>query len=75
MRTRAERRKHEYRIRQKCLNQAKIIFGDNEEIISHKVPRMANNRKLCSCEMCGNPRRYYGEKTIQERKFEAKVKI
>ncbi|MGO4332011.1 hypothetical protein AB4Z48_37250 [Cupriavidus sp. 2TAF22] len=24
---------------------------------------------LCSCWMCGNPRRHMGERTIQERRF------
>ncbi|KFI24206.1 hypothetical protein CG51_18560 [Haematobacter missouriensis] len=28
----------------------------------------ANNLKVCSCWMCGNPRRYSGEMTIQERR-------
>lgn len=25
--------------------------------------------KLCSCMMCGNPRKWYNEKTLQEKKF------
>jgi hypothetical protein len=28
----------------------------------------ANHGKVCSCWMCGNPRRYLGEQTIQERR-------
>lgn len=28
----------------------------------------ANNLKPCSCRMCGNPRRHYGDKTRQEQK-------
>jgi len=27
-------------------------------------------RKVCSCSMCGNPRRYYGDKTKHEILFE-----
>jgi hypothetical protein len=27
-----------------------------------------------NCVMCGNPRKFFGEKTIQERKFEQKEK-
>ncbi len=27
-----------------------------------------NTQKPCSCVMCGNPRRYNGEPTIQERR-------
>ena len=29
----------------------------------------ADNIKSCSCWMCGNPRRYFGEQTLQERLF------
>lgn len=25
--------------------------------------------KICSCEMCGNPRRHFGEVTVQERRI------
>lgn len=32
------------------------------------VARAAQHGKLCSCQMCGNPRRYFGEETIQERR-------
>ena len=34
-----------------------------------------NNLKDCSCRMCGNPRKYFKEKTIQEKKFEEKYKF
>jgi len=30
--------------------------------------RYRNTTKLCSCEMCGNPRRLRGELTMQERR-------
>lgn len=30
--------------------------------------KLANHLKACSCWMCGNPRRYFGELTIQERR-------
>ena len=32
---------------------------------SHK---MAENRKPCSCHMCGNPRKHWKELTIQEKR-------
>lgn len=32
--------------------------------------KLANNLTACSCEMCGNPRKHFGEKTIQERKHD-----
>lgn len=30
------------------------------------VGRRANSPKACSCRMCGNPRRHYGDLTRQE---------
>ena len=30
---------------------------------------MSDTPKLCSCWMCGNPRKWFNEKTIQERKM------
>jgi len=36
-----------------------------------KKARAADYLAVCSCAMCGNPRRYFGEKTIQERRFAA----
>ena len=30
------------------------------------VGRYCHNRTLCSCWMCGNPRKYLGERTRQE---------
>lgn len=31
--------------------------------------------KLCSCPLCGNPRKYFDEKTPQERKFEEQYNL
>jgi len=30
---------------------------------------LAKNNTVCSCWMCGNPRKYFEELTVQERKF------
>lgn len=39
-----------------------------------KAAKAANHLKVCSCHMCGNPRRYWpGEKTMQERKAELRL--
>ena len=35
---------------------------------------VTTHAKPCSCSMCGNPRRYFNDKTIQEKKFEIEVK-
>jgi len=34
----------------------------------------ADNLKLCSCYMCGNPRRYFGQRTRQELKSDLELK-
>ena len=31
--------------------------------------RLRNTTKTCSCPMCGNPRKFFKEKTIQEKKY------
>ena len=33
-----------------------------------KQAAAANHLKVCSCWMCGNPRRHLGEVTLQERR-------
>ena len=64
--TRAQRRHH----RQRRLHKIKYYFvcspGDANNR-SHVVRRL-NAVKPCSCVMCGNPRRYFNELTIQEQK-------
>jgi len=34
------------------------------------VSKLADNLAFCSCSMCGNPRRWFKKKTIQELKSE-----
>lgn len=34
------------------------------------IRKLAENRKKCSCYMCGNARRMFKEKTLQEKRFE-----
>ena len=38
------------------------------EWTERNVARSAQHGKLCSCEQCGNPRRHFGDETIQERR-------
>lgn len=38
----------------------------------HDVPRAyryADHLTVCSCAMCGNPRRYFNSRTLQELRF------
>jgi hypothetical protein len=39
-----------------------------------RIGQMARARKLCSCWMCGNPRRYFGEPTLSERGLEEQLR-
>lgn len=36
--------------------------------MEHNVVRAAEHGKLCSCMFCGNPRRHFGDVTMQERR-------
>lgn len=71
MRSRAFRRHHHDRM----LNKVKDFdmyqndFWSEEEKLQHQR-KMAETRKPCSCHMCGNPRKVFKEKTLQEKKFD-----
>lgn len=72
-RTRAERKHHH----QRMLERAREIAGlqglgnwfSKEEFEKH-IRKLAENRKKCSCWMCGNARKMFNQKTLQETKFE-----
>jgi len=57
------------------LNILKSHLGDSSTIKEMKEPhRLAKHHAMnCgvpNCHMCGNPRKIFGEKTIQEQRFE-----
>ena len=77
MKTRAERRHHHKRL----LDRVKEFFwlkpkhyhGSEEQRQKH-IKKMAENRKPCSCHMCGNPRHVGKDKlTMQEKKALQKI--
>lgn len=35
-----------------------------------RLGKLVHTAKACSCYMCGNPRRYWEEDTIQEQRFD-----
>jgi hypothetical protein len=47
-------------------------FWSEEEKLQHQR-KMAETRKHCSCYMCGNPRKHWKDKTIQEKRFEQNI--
>lgn len=71
MRSRSERRHHHQRMlnRVKNFDWVKRWFGTGESREEH-VKRMAENRHPCSCHMCGNPRKHFKQKTIQEKRMD-----
>ena len=55
MRNRATRRAKKEALKQKSLK----LFGH----VKH-----ADHLRVCSCAACGNPRKWFGEKTLAEKK-------
>ena len=76
--SRAERRHHHNRMIDKVKKfdwlSPKYWFWTEEERQLH-IKKMAETRKPCSCYMCGNPRKHWKDKTMQEHRFEEKMKI
>ena len=53
-----------------CVNGMQEWF--NQDMFEKRIRQLAENRKACSCWMCGNPRRNFKDSlTMQEKKFEA----
>ncbi len=67
MGSRALRRHHRIRIKKKRLYQLKSNFSDWKEIVYLKRLNFSiDTPKACSCYLCGNPRKYWNEKTRKE---------
>jgi hypothetical protein len=64
VRSRAFRRHHERRVKRRVRD----YYGGYAAALPRHLGRIARSRRLCSCWMCGNPRRYLGERTLQERR-------
>lgn len=69
---RALRRHHANRMMRKVSNYyAAWCRDDREQFARYHY----NHAALCSCEGCGNPRKHFGEKTMQERKADERYKF
>lgn len=64
--SRALRRHHATRLRA----QRRFYHGQDLAVIRGALGRVVNTAAGCSCFMCGNPRRYFKERTLQERRAE-----
>jgi len=60
---RALRRHHRKRLFQK----RKEYYVYDGEVFTKGI---VDTPKPCSCFMCGNPRKYFNEKSVQEQRFE-----
>lgn len=47
-----------------------IIPSERDERVRRIAGMLTNHGKLCSCHMCGNPRKWFNEKTMQEKKID-----
>jgi hypothetical protein len=53
-----------------------VVKSQMEDNLTSKgVKLILKTSTLCSCWMCGNPRRFFGEKTIQELKAQEKFRL
>lgn len=64
--SRALTRHHAERVKDKVKNYRNSDTSSDKDVAIGKV---ACTKALCSCYMCGNPRKYFSELTKQEKKF------
>ena len=68
-RTRAERRHNNAKYKAKAIRRENAIHPEaRRELTDRDIGILANNATVCSCWMCGNPRKRYGNapQTFQE---------
>jgi hypothetical protein len=51
-----------------------LQLSERYDWIRKATGMMTNHGKLCSCHMCGNPRKFFNEKTIQEQRSDVKYR-
>jgi hypothetical protein len=62
---RAIRRAERERLKDKRAKQWGGWAKDNPK----RLGKLVDTPKPCSCNMCGNPRKYFNEETMQERRY------
>jgi hypothetical protein len=63
---RALRRYHAQRKKAWVRRTLRHYFMERHALPARRVGMYSKTPKICSCFMCGNPRRFHGELTIQE---------
>jgi len=71
--TRAERRHRRFVIVQRTHRVLLASYRYSPELARERAPKYADNLALCNGPCCGNPRKWFGERTRQERRLEASV--
>ena len=66
---RSERRHHAQRVKAKFYRKQSAHEAWTND--ARMAGMYANHGKVCSCSMCGNPRRYFHMLTMQERRADA----
>lgn len=63
------RRHHRDRLKHKRAGH----FGGNAGSSARTLGKVASTAAPCSCVICGNPRKFFGELTMQERRLSARA--
>jgi len=67
MKDRAIRRRQQRKAKRQAV---KILKGWHARITPEGIGKIASSKTPCSCAMCGNPRKYFKAKTMQELRHE-----
>ena len=65
---RALRRHHRKRLQNKRRNYWHMQSWSDVEQLEKAIKQVIRTPKPCSCFICGNPRKFFQEKTVQERR-------
>lgn len=65
-------RHHRKRAIRHAAEVARTVYHLDPDDVRHLAPRWADNLQTCSCPRCGNPRRSFGERTVQELRLAAR---
>jgi len=67
--TRAQRRKRTRLKFNRYRDKIKVVHANvSDEFLDDFANGLTNHGKLCSCHMCGNPRKHWKELSLQERR-------
>jgi len=61
----AYRRAQEQRLKKS----RRSYWGRDGKLTERQIGMALHTPAICSCWMCGNPRRYFGERTVQEQRL------